>query len=580
MGVVLTFIVVTFSAWRVSVLNIVTAIRNLPDPVKRTGRASIVWGLLFLIIGGLMTWAGIESAQALPFTLGVSFVILAFVPFLRWMRVPDAAAYTIPGIALLVWWLLPADTFDRWLPDMSSDFNIFITSGLVMVTAATWIVMYNSDRVIARVAPMLSRVRGVAPVLRTAIAYPLTNRFRTGMTLAMFTLVVFTLVVGVVTTTAFTDAFNDIDSYGGGFQMRAETVRINPVDDLQSEIEASGDIDEDDITVVANQSLVGIEGRQVDTDNEFAAYPLRGYSDEFFDNTTYKLGAIARGYDSPAAVWAAVRDNPRLAVIDALPTPRRENFSFGAPEIDFKVEGFYFDDGVFDPFDVTVREPVSGTETTFTVIGVLPDTAPWWMIGISVSQAAAESNFPEQATPNAHLIALREGADAAAISDALESKFLANGMEATVLREELDDLVSFNKTFNYVVEGFLGLGLIVGVAALGVISARSVVERRHEIGVMRAIGFERERVQASFLIEACMVAVVGIVVGTALGLGISFNIIQDTKSEASWENLDFTVPWLALGVIFAIVIVASLVTAYLPARQASKVYPAEALRYE
>jgi putative ABC transport system permease protein len=580
MGVVLTFIVVSFSAWRVSVLNIVTAIRNLPDPVKPTGSASIIWGILSLGLGALLTWAGVASAQALPFLLGVSLLILAAVPFLRWSRVPDTVAFTAPAIALLVWWLLPSDALDRWLPEMSADFNIFITSGLVMVTASTWIVMYNSDRVIARVAPILSRISGVAPVLRTAIAYPLTNRFRTGMTLAMFTLVVFTLVVGVVTTNAFTSAFNDLNSYGGGFQMRAETVRINPVGDLRSEIGSVPDVDQADIEVIADQSLVAIEGRQADTDNEPSAYPLRGYSREFFDHTTYKLGATARGYNSPAEVWAAVRDNPNLAVIDALPVPRRENFSFGAPQVDFKVEGFYFDDGVFDPFDVVVREPVSGTEKTFTVIGVLPDTAPWFMIGISVSQDAVEADFPQQAQPNAHLIALRPGADAGAISDALESRFLANGMEATVLREELDDLVSFNKTFNYVVEGFLGLGLIVGVAALGVISARSVVERRHEIGVMRAIGFERQRVQASFLIESCMVAVVGIVVGTALGLGISFNIIRDTKAEASWENLDYTVPWLALGVIFTIVMAASLLTAYLPARQASKVYPAEALRYE
>jgi putative ABC transport system permease protein len=580
LGVVLTFIVVTFSAWRVSVLNIVTAIRNLPDPAKKTGRASIVWGLLFFVLGGLMSWAGVESAQALPFLLGVSLIILAAVPILRWSRVPDAVAYTVPAIVLLVWWLLPSDALDRWLPEMSSDFNIFITSGLVMVTASTWIVMYNSDRLIGRVAPLLSRISGVAPVLRTAIAYPLTNRFRTGMTLAMFTLVVFTLVVGVVTTNAFTDAFNDINTYGGGFDMRAETVRINPVGDLRQELTSNPAINDEDIDTIAEQSLVAIEGSQAGTDNEPGAYPLRGYSREFFDNTTYKLGAIARGYSSPAEVWAAVRDNPNLAVIDALPVPRRENFSFGAPETDFKVEGFYFDDGVFDPFDVLVRDPVSGTERTLTVIGVLPDTAPWFMIGISVSQDAVEAAFPDQAQPNSYLIDLRDGADAEGISDALEAQFLANGMEATVLREELDDLVSFNKTFNYVVEGFLGLGLIVGVAALGVISARSVVERRHEIGVMRAIGFERERVQASFLVESCMVAVVGIVVGTALGLGISFNIIRDTKAEASWENLDYTVPWLALGVIFAIVIAASLLTAYLPARQASKVYPAEALRYE
>jgi hypothetical protein len=43
-------------------------------------------------------------------------------------------------------------------------------------------------------------------------------------------------------------------------------------------------------------------------------------------------------------------------------------------------------------------------------------------------------------------------------------------------------------TFNRLIQGFMGLGLLVGVAALGVISARSVVERRQQIGVMRALG--------------------------------------------------------------------------------------------
>jgi putative ABC transport system permease protein len=202
------------------------------------------------------------------------------------------------------------------------------------------------------------------------------------------------------------------------------------------------------------------------------------------------------------------------------------------------------------------------------------------MIGLTTSQRFIEQAFPDVARPTAHLIRLRPGANAEEVAASLESVFLANGMEAVVLREELDDVLAVNRTFNYVVEGFLGLGLIVGVAALGVVSARSVVERRHEIGVMRAIGFERRRVELSMLIESAMVAVVGIVVGSALGIAIAFNVIRDSKSQPSWERLDYSVPWLTLGTIFAVVLIAALVTAYLPARQASRVYPAEALRYE
>lgn len=77
-----------------------------------------------------------------------------------------------------------------------------------------------------------------------------------------------------------------------------------------------------------------------------------------------------------------------------------------------------------------------------------------------------------------------------------------------------------------------------------------------------------------------MTALVGIAIGSTLGIIIAFNIIRDTKTQLSWQNMDYTVPWLNLGLIFFIVLVAALLTAWLPARQASRVYPAEALRYE
>jgi len=392
--------------------------------------------------------------------------------------------------------------------------------------------------------------------------------------------VVFTLVLGAVVTSAFSEASDDVETYSGGFDIRAETVRVNPIDDLHARIGDAPNLDESDIDVIAAQSLVAIEGRQAGTENVFADYPLRGLSDAFFENATYGFAAIAKGYDRPQDVWAAVKETPGLAVVDGIPVPRRTQFNVGGETVDFELEGFWLEDGTFEPIDVVVRDPITGNSTTVTVIGVLTDIIPFSMIGISTSQRFVEEAFPEQATPNAHWIRLQDGVNADRVADDLESAFLRNGMEAVVMEEELGDILAVQRTFNYIVEGFLGLGLIVGVAALGVISARSVVERRHEIGVMRAIGFERERVQVSFLIESTMVAVVGIVVGTVLGITLAFDIIRDTKTHPGWETLDYTVPWLGLGVIFLLVLVAAVVTAYLPARQASRVYPAQALRYE
>jgi putative ABC transport system permease protein len=87
-------------------------------------------------------------------------------------------------------------------------------------------------------------------------------------------------------------------------------------------------------------------------------------------------------------------------------------------------------------------------------------------------------------------------------------------------------------------------------------------------------------IQLSFLIEASFIAVSAIVVGTGLGLICSKNVIDDVASQASWQDLTLAVPWLHLALIFGAVYAAALLATLAPAVRASRIYPAEALRYE
>ena len=144
----------------------------------------------------------------------------------------------------------------------------------------------------------------------------------------------------------------------------------------------------------------------------------------------------------------------------------------------------------------------------------------------------------------------------------------------------LHDAVSESLTMNRLIQGFMGLGLLVGVAALGVISARSVVERRQHIGVLRAVGFRQRMVQASFLLESSFIALTAIVVGAALGLILSYNLVSDMGDTPGNAGVTLNVPWLNLGVIFLVVYAVALLTTLAPARRASRIYPAQALRYE
>ena len=106
------------------------------------------------------------------------------------------------------------------------------------------------------------------------------------------------------------------------------------------------------------------------------------------------------------------------------------------------------------------------------------------------------------------------------------------------------------------------------------------MERRQQIGVLRAIGYKRRMIQMSFLLESSFVSLLGTIIGVVLGLTLSYNAINDIRAQEATDTLRFTVPWMQIAAIVAVTYVFSLLTTYLPARQASRIYPAEALRYE
>jgi putative ABC transport system permease protein len=578
LGLVLTLVVVAVSAWRVSSMTIAAAIRNLPEPPVVRGRRRIVRAGVGLAIGLVLVYLGLSGDTATPLLMGVSLSLMSLVPLLLLVGVPERLAFTACGLAVVVFLLLPW----RWLEDvfgtLAMDFTTWIVSGLMIVVGTVWVIVFNADVLLGLVTRVFGRIRALAPVLRMSMAYPLRARFRTGTTLAMFTLVVFTLVTGSAANGSFVHGI-DAEDYGGGFQIRAGTVGAGAVPDMKAALRSAPGITASDYPFVGSQSVLAVQAKQLGSGRRPETYLVRGLDQAFLSHTTFGLGQMARGYDSPQEVWKAMREKPGLAVVDSLIVPRRDAFGFGVPP-DFALTGFFFEEGQFEPIPIEVYDKQTGLSTRLTVIGILKDTAPMEMVGISTSQETLSAAFPGRTTPTIHYFATAPGVDPEEAAADLESAFLANGLEAQSIQDVVDDMVAANMTFNKLIQGFMGLGLVVGVAALGVISARAVVERRQQIGVMRAIGFRPRMVQAAFLLESSFVALTAIVVGTVLGLLLAWNIIADTRRQPSWENLELVVPWANLAVIFLVVYVVALLATLAPALRASRIRPAEALRYQ
>ncbi len=131
--------------------------------------------------------------------------------------------------------------------------------------------------------------------------------------------------------------------------------------------------------------------------------------------------------------------------------------------------------------------------------------------------------------------------------------------------------------------GLVGLIALV-TASLGITNTMvmSVLERRREIGVFKALGADDTDVRRIFLFEAGAIGTAGAILGILFGWGIarlaSF-IVQKVMEKQGLDPLDlFALPWWLIGISLAMGITVSVIAGYYPARRAARLDPVEALR--
>jgi putative ABC transport system permease protein len=413
------------------------------------------------------------------------------------------------------------------------------------------------------------------PAIRTAIAYPGATKSRTGLTIAMFSLIVFSLVMMATMNKNFTNLLLG-DEANAGWDVRADAMSADPVPDFTGTLQAKGvDTSEFTATGVVHAPSMGISGlRQVgDEDPAWKEYQVRGMDAGFIDGSTLEFGQRAVGYESDAAIVEALRSQPDVAVIDVNAVPDGD---IGEDADAFFLQGITGDDKTFEPIKVELVDPRDGAVHTVTIIGII-DEKIGSLSGLYANDTTVAGIYGAPAFTS-YYVALSNSDDADAVAKSIESALLTSGVQGLSIADELEESQRQESGFLYIIEGFMALGLVVGIAAVGVISFRSVVERRQQIGVLRAIGFQRNSVATSFLIETTFLVGLGGFAGTVLGLVLARNLF--TSDDVGSSEATFIIPWGILAVIILFTNAAALVTTWIPARQAGRIAPAEALRYE
>jgi putative ABC transport system permease protein len=142
--------------------------------------------------------------------------------------------------------------------------------------------------------------------------------------------------------------------------------------------------------------------------------------------------------------------------------------------------------------------------------------------------------------------------------------------------------------FFAVLDLFLGIfgSLALAVASIGIVNTlvMAILERRREIGIMKAIGASDSDIKRLFFAEAGAMGILGGFVGVALGWAIGQVINLGTNVYLKRQSLPpehfWSVPWWLVGAAILFAFIVSLAAGLYPAGRAARLDPVQALRYE
>jgi putative ABC transport system permease protein len=541
---VFALLTILVTSVRVSRLNIIRAIRDIPEPPSRRRRRWLVGGVVLAALGGLWTVAAVASTEPFGLIMGPTLLIGGLTPALARLA-SSTRAISLVAVVLIAWCAVAYAVF----PDAAegSSNMIYVVQGIVLTGGAVLLATVQQERI----SSLLKRLGGRRLAVRLGLAYPLARRSRTGLTVAMYALVVFILVfITTISHLINNVADNASAAVRGGYDVYISSSTANPIDEVAlrrfAPIVAAAPL----ATTSANFTT----GATTDP----ARWNMTAFDGRLVDGGAPELQDRGR-YASDRAAWEAVLYDPSKIIVDEAFLQQ----GGGPPDYQAKIGS-----------PLTLEDPVSGRHLLVTVAAIsysdyFINNGAWY------GAEGANALFGSRLVPSRYYVALNPGDDPDAFAAAVQGHFLANGTEAASIGSLMDEAFTMTNQMFQLFEGYLALGLLVGIAGIAVVMIRAVRERRRPIGTLRAIGYPSRTIGRSFAIETAFIAIEGTIIGASLALLTLYTLV--TRSDAMGD-VTFSVPWLPLVALLVGTVAASLLATVAPAVSASRIRPAVALR--
>ncbi len=610
LGLLLTLAVILVSSVRVSRVSIVTAIRNLPEGTlrrrgQRTRWVALTTAAVLLLVGGaalLVSRWWIEGIGMSPVRWGATLLTggLALTIYfaLVWTGVPRRLRQTAPvallGVGWLAIWAYPWLRFDEVMDsDLDPGWVLLdqILSAPFSLLGAIFVIQAGAAPVAMLATRLVAPLRKVAASIRLAIAYSLGNRFRTGTVMFLFATVILSVIVMAYVIKATNTAAAPEAELNANFDIELTTGPLSffdPIDDLEAEANEREDFPLSDVALMS--SIITDFGeieplRPAPYSREEWGTSISGVDVAYTTQAAqlYSLRWRSPEYATDADAWTALGTRTDVAIMEHWLVEELWQGDDSESASATASLANAMDGNALPP--MTVKLSLADADALgpveLKVIGALEDGPMLANSAILVNRGVFPALTARPPTPDAHYIKVREGLtedEARAVAQAAERSLLSGGLNASLMSDRFTVTQAILRGMLQLFQGFLALGLITGLAGLAVISARTVVERRQQVGMLRAIGMPTAAIAWMFILESSFVALSGILVGTAIGMITGSELIGAFYTFATDETLG--IPWQSILSLAGGTYLFSVAVTALPAWQATRIYPAEALRYE
>lgn len=226
----------------------------------------------------------------------------------------------------------------------------------------------------------------------------------------------------------------------------------------------------------------------------------------------------------------------------------------------------------------TLNMPTPTGEISLKVVGIMVDITPYGGT-IQMERQDYVKDWNDQ-TSSSFAVLLKPGYSPEQVRTSIQAK-LGDKMPLMIRlnREFWAEIMENYNAFYRLMDGLVWISILVSGLAIANTLFASILERRREFGVMRAVGTKRGEVMRVVVGEAFATGLVGGVIGVAAGIWLQWVMVTLSK-YGTGAAADMVVAWGTLGMAAAVALVLAPAVGLLPARWAARMDVVEALRYE